>query len=167
MRVDPHGCNLCCSTGALGDSTLGPNPGGSSFVDAARSQHHLDSRPCLNYSWEDARGPAIRSLRTSPTQINLMCSFELDYRARALLRELAILCESSITSTEQLVPKIAQRQANVNTEQDAIQYLATLATVQIASRAQMPNYTTMVQHFLGTLQLPMAIYMLGLLLADA
>ena len=55
---------------------------------------------------------------------------------------------------------IAQRQANVNTEQDAIQYLATLATVQIVSRAQMPNYTTMVQHFLGTLQLPMAIYML-------
>ena len=28
------------------------------------------------------------------------------------------------------------------------------------SRAQMPNYTTMVQHFLGTLQLPIAIYML-------
>ena len=96
----------------------------------------------------------------APLRLISWCSFELDYRARALLRELAILCESSITSTEQLVPKIAQRQFNVNTEQDAIQYLATLATVQIASRAQMPNYTTMVQHFLGTLQLPMAIYML-------
>ena len=40
------------------------------------------------------------------------------------------------------------------------QYLATLATVHIASRAQMPTYTTMVQHFLGALQLPIAIYML-------
>ena len=40
------------------------------------------------------------------------------------------------------------------------QYLATLATVHIASRAQMPTYTTMVQHFLGTLQLPIAICML-------
>ena len=48
----------------------------------------------------------------------------------------------------------------MHSEQEAIEYLATLATVQIASRAQMPNYTTMVQHFLGTLHLPMAIYML-------
>ena len=103
----------------------------------------------------------------APLRLISWCSFELDYRARALLRELAILCESSSTSTEQLVAKIAQRQANVNTEQDAIQYLATLATVQIASRAQMPNYTTMVQHFLGTLQLPMAIYMLHYYLPDA
>ena len=75
-------------------------------------------------------------------------------------RELAILCESPSTSTENLVTTIARRQANINTEQDAVQHLATLATVQIASRAQMPSYTTMVQHFLGTLQLPMAIYML-------
>ena len=30
----------------------------------------------------------------------------------------------------------------------------------MAAKAQMPNYTTMVQHFLRTLQLPMAIYML-------
>ena len=31
----------------------------------------------------------------------------------------------------------------------------------------MPTYTTMVQHFLGTLQLPMAIYMFGLLFTNA
>ena len=48
--------------------------------------------------------------------------------------------------TEKLTT-MARRQANINTEQDAVQYLATLATVQIASRAQMPSYTTMVQHF--------------------
>ena len=40
-------------------------------------------------------------------------------------------------------------------------------TVQIASRAQMPNYTTMVQHFLGTLQLPIAILHVGLLPPNA
>ena len=60
------------------------------------------------------------------------------------------------TGIIQLLDEIAY----LHTEQDAVQYLATLATVQIASRAQMPSYTTMVQHFLGTLQLPMAIYML-------
>lgn len=71
-----------------------------------------------------------------------------------------MLCEEPSTTTEQLVGKIAQHNAKVHNEQDATQYLAALATVQIASRAQMPNYTTMVQHFLGTLQLPIAIYML-------
>ena len=85
----------------------------------------------------------------APLRLISWCSFELDNRSKALLRELAILCESPTTSTEQLVAKIVQRQANVCTEQDAIQHLATLATVQIASRAQMPTYTTMVQHFLG------------------
>ena len=60
----------------------------------------------------------------------------------------------------QLVSRIAQMHPSVRTEQDAIHYLATLATVRIAAKAQMPNYTTMVQHFLRTLQLPMAIYML-------
>lgn len=70
------------------------------------------------------------------------------------------MCESPTTTTEQLVAKIAQRNFQVHTAQDAIQYLTTLATVQVASKAQMPNYTTMVQHFLGTLQLPMTIYML-------
>jgi len=48
----------------------------------------------------------------------------------------------------------------VQTEQEATQYLASLATVTIASRAKLLTYTTMVQHFLGTLQLPMAVYML-------
>ena len=60
-----------------------------------------------------------------------------------------------------------------------LKYLTSLATVSIASRAKLLNYTTMVQHFLlkeamkaldgkkimvqhflGTLQLPMAVYML-------
>ena len=88
------------------------------------------------------------------------CSFELDNRAKTLLRHLAVMCESATTSTQQLIDAIAQYHANVRTEQEAIEYLASLATVQIASRAQMPSYTTMVQHFLGTLKLPMAIYML-------
>ena len=88
------------------------------------------------------------------------CSFELGHRAKALVRELAILCETSTTTIAQLVEHIGQRHANIQTEQAATQYLATLATVHIASRAQMPSYTTMVQHFLGTLKLPMAIYML-------
>lgn len=95
----------------------------------------------------------------APLRLISWCSFELDNRSKALLRDLAVMCESPTTSTEQLVTKIAQRQANVCTERDAIHYLATLATVQIASRAQMPNYPTMVQHFLGTLHVPMAIYM--------
>ena len=61
-----------------------------------------------------------------------------------------MLCENPATSTKQLVSKIAQSRANV----------CTVAIVQIAAKAQMPNYTTMVQNFLSTLQLPMAIYML-------
>ena len=76
------------------------------------------------------------------------------------MRELAILCETSTTTIAELVEHIGQRHANIHTEQAATQYLATLATVHIASRAQMPSYTTMVQQFLGTLKLPMAIYML-------
>ena len=96
----------------------------------------------------------------APLRLISWCSFELDNRSKTLLRDLAVMCESATTSTQQLVDKIAQRHANVRTEQEAIEYLASLATVQIASRAQMPSYTTMVQHFLGTLKLPMAIYML-------
>ena len=71
-----------------------------------------------------------------------------------------MLCETPTTSIAALIERIQQRQANIYTEETAVQYLAKLATVQIASRAQMPSYTTMVQHFLGTLKLPMAIYML-------
>ena len=71
------------------------------------------------------------------------------------------MCETPETTTQELVNHIAMRNPQVRTEQDATQYLASLATVSsIASRAKLLNYTTMVQHFLGTLQLPMAVYML-------
>ena len=96
----------------------------------------------------------------APLRLISWCSFELNQGARRLLRELAVLCEEPTTTTKDLVDKIALRNTQVQNEQEASQYLATLATVHIASRAQMPTYTTMVQHFLGTLQLPMAIYML-------
>ena len=96
----------------------------------------------------------------APLRLISWCSFELDRRARALVRELAILCETPTTTITELVEHIGQSHANIHTEQAATHYLAKLATVHIASRAQMPSYTTMVQHFLGTLKLPMAIYML-------
>ena len=63
------------------------------------------------------------------------------------------MCEAPETTTQALVSHIAMRNSQVRTEQDATQYLASLATVSIASRAKLLNYTTMVQHFLGTLQL--------------
>ena len=90
----------------------------------------------------------------APLRLISWCSFELNQVARRLLRDLAVLCEEPTTTTKDLVDKIALRNTQVQNEQDAMQYLATLATVHIASRAQMPTYTTMVQHFLGTLQLP-------------
>ena len=96
----------------------------------------------------------------APLRLISWCSFEPNQAARRLLRELAVLCEEPTTTTEDLVAKIALRNTQVGTEHEASQYLATLATVHIASRAQMPTYTTMVQHFLGTLPLPVAIYML-------
>ena len=96
----------------------------------------------------------------APLRLISWCSFELNQVARRLLRELAVLCEEPTTTTKDLVDKIALRNTHVQNERDATQYLATLATVHIAPRAQMPTYKTMVQHFLGTLQLPMAIYML-------
>ena len=96
----------------------------------------------------------------APLRLISWCSFELNQVARRLLRDLAVLCEEPTTTNKDLVDRIALRNTHVQDEQDATQYLATLATVHIASRAQMPTYTTMVQHFLGTLQLPMAIYML-------
>ena len=96
----------------------------------------------------------------APLRLLSWCSFELNHVAKRLLRDLAIMCEDPTTTTENLVDRIARQNANVQDVQHATQYLASLATVQIASRAQMPNYTTMVQHFLGTLQLPIAIYML-------
>ena len=96
----------------------------------------------------------------APLRLISWCSFELPQAAKRLLRELAVMCEAPETTTQALVSHIAMRNPQVRTEQDATQYLASLATVSIASRAKLLNYTTMVQHFLGTLQLPMAVYML-------
>ena len=70
------------------------------------------------------------------------------------------MCELPETTTQELVTHIAVHNSAIQTEQEATQYLASLATVTIASRTKLLNYTTMVQHFLGTLQLPMAVYML-------
>ena len=96
----------------------------------------------------------------APLRLISWCSFELPRTARKLLRELAEMCELPETTTQALVTHIAAHNSEVNTEQAATQYLATLATVTISSRTKLLNYTTMVQHFLGTLQLPMAVYML-------
>ena len=82
----------------------------------------------------------------APLRLTPWCSFELDHRARTLVRELAVLCETPTTSIAALIERIQQRQANIHTE-TAVQYLAKPAT----PRAQMPSYT---------MKLPMAIYML-------
>ena len=78
-----------------------------------------------------------------------MVQFELPQAAKRLLRELAVMCEAPETTTQALVSHIATRNSQVRTEQDATQYLASLATVSIASRAKLLNYTTMVQHSLA------------------
>ena len=96
----------------------------------------------------------------APLRLISWCSFELPKPAKRLLRELAIMCELPETTTQALVNHIAVHNSLVQTEQEATQYLASLATVTIASRAKLLTYTTMVQHFLGTLPLPMAVYML-------
>ena len=96
----------------------------------------------------------------APLRLISWCSFELSRIARKLLRELAEMCEIPETTIQALVTHIATHNSEVKTEQEATQYLATLATVTISSRSTLLNYTTMVQHFLGTLQLPLAIYML-------
>ena len=96
----------------------------------------------------------------APLRLISWCSFELSRIARKLLRELAEMCELPETTTQALVTHFAAHNSEVKTEQEATQYLATLATVTISSRSKLLNYTTMVQHFLGTLQLPLAIYML-------
>ena len=96
----------------------------------------------------------------APLRLISWCSFELPKTAKKLLRELAEMCELPETTTQALVTHIAVHNSEVKTEQEATQYLASLATVTISSRTKLLNYTTMVQHFLGTLQLPMAVYML-------
>ena len=70
------------------------------------------------------------------------------------------MCEAPDTTTGDLIAKIAKQQAEVHTEQDATHYLANLATLNIAARGKLPEYTTMVQEFLSTLPLPMTVYML-------
>ena len=96
----------------------------------------------------------------APLRLISWCSFELPKTAKKLLRELAEMRELPETTTQALVTHIAVHNSAVQTEQEATQYLASLATVTISSRTKLLNYTTMVQHFLGTLQLPMAVYML-------
>ena len=96
----------------------------------------------------------------APLRLVSWCSFELPLTAKRLLRQLAEMCEAPETTTTDLIARIAKQQAQVHTEQEATQYLANLATVSIATRDKLPNYTTMVQEFLGTLPLPMAVYML-------
>ena len=86
--------------------------------------------------------------------------FELPDTAQQLLRRLAKMCESPTTTTQALVDVIAQQAPQVSTAEEATRYLATLTTINIADRAKMPNYTTMVQSFIGTLPLHMAVYML-------
>ena len=80
----------------------------------------------------------------APLRLISWCSFELPKPARQLLRRLATLCEAPGTTTHALVKLIAQQASQVQTEQAAAQYLATLTTVSIAARAGMPTYTTMV-----------------------
>ena len=77
----------------------------------------------------------------APLRLLSWCSFELNHVAKRLLRDLAVMCEDPTTTTEKLVDRIARQNAKVQDAQHATQYLASLATVQIASRAQMPNYT--------------------------
>ena len=96
----------------------------------------------------------------APLRLVSWCSFELPLTARRLLRQLAEMCEAPETTTPDLIARIAKQQAQVHTEQDATQYLANLATVSISTRDKLPSYTTMVQEFLGTLPLPMTVYML-------
>ena len=96
----------------------------------------------------------------APLRLISWCSFELPDAAQQLLRKLARLCESSTTTTQELVEVITEKAPHVRTAEDATRYLATLTTINIADRAKMPNYTTMVQNFIGTLPLHMAVYML-------
>ena len=80
--------------------------------------------------------------QASPLRLISWCSFELTQAARCLLRDLAILCEDPRTTTKIGGPDCLAN-TQVQNEQEATQCLATLATVHIASRAQMPTYTTM------------------------
>ena len=69
----------------------------------------------------------------APLRLLSWCSFELNHVAKRLLRDLAVMCEDPTTTTEKLVDRIARQNAKVQDAQHATQYLASLATVQIAS----------------------------------
>ena len=84
----------------------------------------------------------------APLRLVSWCSFELPLTAKRLLRQLAVMCEDPETTTTDLIARIAKQQAQVHTEQEATQYLANLATVSIATRDKLPNYTTMFQEFM-------------------
>ena len=103
----------------------------------------------------------------APLRLISWCSFELPKVASQLLRKLATMCESPETTALDLVRQISQQAPHVGTELEATQYLASLATVSIASRAKLPTYITMVQHFLGTFATAISYIYVGLLSADA
>ena len=77
------------------------------------------------------------------------------------------MCELPETTTQALVTHIAVHNSEVKTEQEATQYLATLATVTISSRTKLLNYTTMVQHFPWHLTIAHGCLHVRLLLAHA
>ena len=68
----------------------------------------------------------------APLRLISWCSFELPKTAKRLLRELAIMCELPETTTQALVTHIAVHNSAVQTEQEATQYLASLATVNFS-----------------------------------
>ena len=63
----------------------------------------------------------------APLRLISWCSFELPKTAKKLLRELAEMCELPETTTQALVTHIAVHNSEVKTEQEATQYLASLA----------------------------------------
>ena len=62
----------------------------------------------------------------APLRLISWCSFELDHRAKALVRELAILCETSTTTIAELVEHIGHAMPTSTLNKPP--YLATLAT---------------------------------------
>ena len=75
----------------------------------------------------------------APLRLISWCSFELPDAAQQLLRKLARLCESSTTTTQELVEVITEKAPHVRTAEDATRYLATLTTINIADRARCPT----------------------------
>ena len=67
----------------------------------------------------------------APLRLISWCSFELPKIAKRLLCELAIMCELPETTTQALVNHIAVHNSAVQTEQEATQYLVSVATVTL------------------------------------